>query len=42
MGVHSGHEGLFRLRIGSFRVVYEIHDDVVTILGNRRDVYRNL
>lgn len=38
------HEGLYRLRIGSFRVVYEIQNDVLVILvvhaGNRRDVYR--
>ncbi|WP_405480276.1 type II toxin-antitoxin system RelE/ParE family toxin [Streptomyces sp. NBC_00009] len=40
------HDGLYRLRVGGFRVVYEIHDNVLTVLvvhlGNRRDVYRNL
>ncbi|MFE1954411.1 type II toxin-antitoxin system RelE/ParE family toxin [Streptomyces sp. NPDC059524] len=42
----TGHDGLFRLRVGSFRIVYEIHDNVLTILvlhvGNRGDVYRSL
>lgn len=40
----TGHDGLYRLRIGSFRVVYEIQNDVLVILvvhvGNHRDVYR--
>jgi len=39
----SGREG-WRIRVGSFRVLYEIDDDrrSVTILhvGHRRDVYR--
>jgi mRNA interferase RelE/StbE len=38
-----GREGL-RLRVGDYRVIYEIDDDrqIVTILqvGHRRDVYR--
>ncbi len=42
----TGHQGLYRLRVGSFRVVYEIQNDVLVILvvhvGNRRDVYRGL
>lgn len=42
----TGHDGLYRLRVGNYRVVYEIRDDVLVILvvnvGNRRDVYRNL
>ncbi|MEU1020317.1 type II toxin-antitoxin system RelE/ParE family toxin [Streptomyces sp. NPDC005900] len=42
----TGHQGLYRLRVGSFRVVYEIQNDVLVILvvhvGNRRDVYRDL
>ncbi|MGV9884603.1 type II toxin-antitoxin system RelE family toxin [Streptomyces sp. NPDC003006] len=42
----TGHDGLYRLRVGSFRVVYEIQNDVLVILvvhvGNLRDVYRGL
>ncbi|MFD6155996.1 type II toxin-antitoxin system RelE/ParE family toxin [Nocardia sp. NPDC060256] len=36
----------YRLRVGRFRVVYQIQDDVLVILvvkvGWRRDVYRDL
>lgn len=36
--------GLRRLRIGSYRIVYEAQDAILTILviriGHRRDVYR--
>jgi mRNA interferase RelE/StbE len=39
-----GGENLWRIRVGDFRVIYEIHDDVLVIVvvsvGNRRDVYR--
>ena len=42
----TGHDGLYRLRVESFRVVYEIQNDVLVILvvhvGNRHDVYRSL
>ncbi|WP_035848577.1 type II toxin-antitoxin system RelE family toxin [Kitasatospora azatica] len=42
----SGHEGLYRLRAGDFRVIYEVHGEVLVILvvhiGNRRDVYRSI
>jgi mRNA interferase RelE/StbE len=34
----------YRMRVGDWRVIYELHDDVLTILvvrvGHRRDVYR--
>lgn len=34
----------FRIRIGTFRVIYEIHDDVLIVvvikIGHRKDVYR--
>ena len=34
----------WRIRVGDYRVIYEIHDRVLQILvinvGNRRDVYR--
>jgi mRNA interferase RelE/StbE len=44
-GVLKGeYSGLRRIRIGSYRVVYEIHDEQLTILviriGHRREVYR--
>ena len=36
--------GLRRIRIGSYRVVYEVHDEQLVILviriGHRREVYR--
>ena len=40
----AGSEGRYRVRVGSYRVVYAIHDathqvDVVKI-GHRREVYR--
>jgi mRNA interferase RelE/StbE len=42
----SGHDALYRVRVGDFRIIYEIQDRrvIVTILriGNRRDVYRGL
>ncbi len=40
----AGVEGTFRVRAGEYRILYEIHDDVLMILvvriGHRRDVYR--
>ncbi|MBK6016216.1 type II toxin-antitoxin system RelE/ParE family toxin [Streptomyces sp. MBT53] len=42
----SGHDGLYRLRVGDFRLAYRIDDGRLIILvvkiGNRRDVYRSL
>ncbi len=39
----KGEEG-YRVRVGAYRVVYEIHDRTVTVIvvgvGHRRDVYR--
>jgi mRNA interferase RelE/StbE len=39
----KGGEG-YRVRVGDYRVVYEIHDRTVTVIvvgvGHRRDVYR--
>jgi len=39
----SGRPG-WRIRVGSFRVIYEIHDDKLLILvvsvGHRREIYR--
>ena len=41
---HVGGDGEWRVRTGDFRIVYEIHDDVLLILvvavGHRRDIYR--
>lgn len=45
-GVHKleGGKGLYRIRVGDFRVIYMIEDRrllvVVIRIGNRRDVYR--
>jgi mRNA interferase RelE/StbE len=40
----AGEENLWRIRIGNYRVVYEIHDDRLIVLvlrvANRKDVYR--
>ncbi|MFF6908550.1 type II toxin-antitoxin system RelE/ParE family toxin [Streptomyces sp. NPDC012389] len=42
----TGPSGLYRLRVGSFRVAYQVEDGELIILvvkvGNRRDVYRSL
>ena len=36
--------GAYRLRVGDYRVLYEVHDDQVIVLvlmvGHRREVYR--
>ncbi len=40
----QGLPGLLRLRVGAYRVLYQVHDDrllvLVLTLGRRRDVYR--
>ena len=40
----EGLENAFRIRVGDFRVVYQIHDKVLFVLvikiGHRRDIYR--
>jgi len=37
-------DGIWRLRVGSYRVLYSIFDDVVVVLvldiGNRGDIYK--
>jgi mRNA interferase RelE/StbE len=39
-----GGEGEWRVRTGDYRIVYEVHDDVLVVLvvavGHRRDIYR--
>jgi len=41
----SGREGIYRLRVGSYRVLYQVADDRQTVLvlavGHRREVYRS-
>lgn len=40
----SGYDSLYRLRVGSFRILYTLKNDILTIrvinIGNRGDVYR--
>lgn len=42
----KGLEDLYRIRIGDYRVVYEVQGDVLLVLvvriGHRRDVYRGV
>ncbi|MFK8847081.1 type II toxin-antitoxin system RelE/ParE family toxin [Streptomyces sp. Ac-502] len=42
----TGPSGLYRLRIGTYRVAYLVEDGELVILvvkvGDRRDVYRNI
>ena len=42
----KGQNNLNRIRIGDYRVVYEIHDNILIILliiiGHRKDVYKDL
>ncbi len=42
----KGAPSLYRLRVGDYRVVYEIRGEVLTIvvikIGHRREVYRRL
>lgn len=37
-------EEKYRIRQGVYRILYEIHDDIITVvavkIGNRREVYR--
>ena len=42
----SGDNNFHKLRCGNYRIIYEIHDDLIMILvikiGHRKDIYRNL
>lgn len=42
----SGEDELYRVRVGDYRIVYQIQDRVLLVLvvriGHRRDVYRGL
>lgn len=41
-----GTDGLYRIRIGDWRLIYQVQDDqliiLVVTLGHRREVYRQL
>jgi len=41
----TGGGGLYRVRVGQYRIVYEIRDGALVVLvvrlGHRRDIYRN-
>ena len=38
-------ENSYRIRIGDYRVIYEIHNETITVMvtdaGHRRDIYRH-
>ncbi len=40
----EGEDGLYRVRVGDYRIIYQIHDAVLVVLvvqiGNRREIYR--
>ncbi|MDR1736105.1 MAG: type II toxin-antitoxin system RelE/ParE family toxin [Oscillospiraceae bacterium] len=40
----SGRKNEYRLRVGDYRVIYSLYDDVVTVVvmtvGNRGDIYK--
>jgi mRNA interferase RelE/StbE len=42
----AGLQELYRIRVGEYRVIYQVRDDVLLVLvvriGGRGDVYRNL
>lgn len=42
----AGTDLAFRLRVGDYRVIYEIEDDILLVLvirvAHRRDIYRNI
>jgi mRNA interferase RelE/StbE len=42
----KGDNPFYKIRVGDYRIVYEIQDDILLILiikiGHRKDIYRNL
>ena len=41
----KGNNPFYRIRVGNYRIIYEIQEDVLLILvvkiGHRKDIYRN-
>jgi mRNA interferase RelE/StbE len=41
----QGYENTYRIRVGDYRVIYEVHDNILLVLvvkvGPRRDIYRS-
>jgi mRNA interferase RelE/StbE len=42
----KGSDGLYRIRVGDYRIIYEIQDRLLVVLivtvGHRRDIYKDL
>ena len=42
----KGNNNFHKVRMGDYRIIYEIHDDVLVILvvkiGHRKDIYKHL
>lgn len=42
----SGHQNLYRIRVGDYRIVYEVPDDqrvvIILIVAHRRESYRGI
>lgn len=40
----SGYENLYRLRVGTYRVIYTVENNILTVrvltIGNRGDIYK--
>jgi len=40
----AGFRNRYRFRVGNYRIIYEIHDDVLLVLilaiGHRKEIYR--
>jgi len=40
----EGPDGFYRLRVGDYRIIYTVEDNVITVtavrVGHRRDIYR--